>query len=78
MEETRLIGVYIKVNDNNEIVAICSDIFIDDVSNWLKIDEGEGDKYAHAQSLYFEKSLIDDNGNYNYRYENGKIISVVN
>ena len=73
MEEKRLTGVYIKVNSRNEIIAICSDIFIDDVATWTKIDEGEGDKYAHAQSLYLEKSLIDDTGKYNYRYVNGEI-----
>lgn len=75
MEETRLISVYIKVNDKNEIMAVCSDIFITDVSNWIKIDEGEGDKYAHAQGNYFENPLIDDDGNYTYRYENGEVLS---
>ncbi len=75
MEETRLISVYIKVDYSNHIIEVGSDIFITDLSNWIKIDEGMGDKYAHAQSQYFDKPLIDDFGVYNYRFQNGKIIS---
>ena len=32
------------------------------------IDEGSGDKYAHAQSNYLEKRIYDDQGRYNYKY----------
>ena len=74
MEENRLIGVYIKVDYSDHIISVGSDIFITDLWNWIKVDEGEGDKYAHAQSQYFEKPLLDYYGNYNYLYKNGKII----
>lgn len=72
-----MIGVYIKVNKNNEIYAVHSDIFITNFEGWIKIDEGAGDKYALAQGNYFDKSLIDDDGYYNYRYENGQVIERV-
>ena len=62
------IKVYIKTNSNREIIAINSDIFIDDLTGWIEIDKGYGDKYAHAQSQYFDKPLIDENGKYNYTY----------
>ena len=68
------IKVYIKVNDNNEIIDIVSSVFIQDTTSWIEADSGFGDKYAHSQSQYFDKPLINDNGEYVYKYENGKII----
>lgn len=67
------IKVYVKVNDKNEIVEVGSSIFIEDLNGWIEIDEGFGDKYAHAQSQYFDKPLINENGVYNYKYINNKI-----
>lgn len=68
------INVYIKVNSNNEIIEVGSSVFIKDLTGWIKIDEGFGDKYAHAQSQYFDKSLINEDGFYNYSYMNGQVI----
>lgn len=70
------IKVYVKVNDKNEIVEINSDIFIQDLTDWIEIDAGYGDKYAHAQSQYFDKPLMNEEGNYNYKYINNKIVEV--
>lgn len=64
------IGVYIKTNADGYITEVGSDAFIKDLSGWTKIDEGYGDKYRHAQSQYFKNPLINDNGEYNYKYEN--------
>jgi len=74
MDEQNKIGVYIKINGNSEIIEINSDIFIKDLTNWIEIDEGNGDKYAHAQSQYFNKPLVNDNGNYNYILVDDKVI----
>ena len=67
------IKVYIKVNSNNEIVDINSEIFIQDLTNWIEIDSGYGDKYAHAQSQYFDKPLMSEDGKFNYKYVDGTI-----
>lgn len=67
------IKVYIKVNSRNEIIDVNSEIFIKDFTNWVMIDKGYGDKYAHAQSQYFAKPLIKDNDTYQYRYVNGQV-----
>ena len=67
------IKVYIKTNSNNEVIEINSEIFIKDLTGWTYIDEGFGDKYRHAQSCYFDKDILGENG-HNYKYENGKII----
>lgn len=74
MEENIPIGVYIKVDYNDNIIAVGSDIFITDLCNWIKIDEGEGDRYAHAQSQYFDKPLVNINGKRNYKYQKGVVI----
>jgi len=66
-ENHKKVGVYIKVNEQGFIVDINSDIFIENFDGWIKIDEGEGDRFVHAQTCYFENSLIDETGNYRYR-----------
>ena len=61
------IGVYVRTDSQNNIIEINSDIFIRDLTGWIKIDEGQGDRYAHAQSQYFDKPLVDDNGKLNFK-----------
>ena len=68
------IKVYIKINSNNEVIEINSDIFIKDLTNWVYIDSGFGDKYAHAQSQYLNKPLINEEGKFNYKFINNKLI----
>lgn len=65
------IKVYAKLDNENVIQAITSSIFLHNLEGWILIDEGEGNKYAHAQSNYLPKSLFDNYGRYNYKYENG-------
>ena len=67
MEED-LIKVYIKADDNNNIIDINSSIFIKDITGWIEIDSGTGDKYAHAQGHYFNKPLVDEESLHNYKY----------
>lgn len=71
MEEEK-IKVYIKINNNNDVIDINSSIFIKNLSGWTYIDEGYGDKFAHAQGHYFNKPLINDDGKFNYKYSGGK------
>ena len=70
------IKVYIRVNSNNEIIDINSEIFITDLTNWIEIDSGYGDKYAHAQSQYFDKSLVNEDGQFTFKYINNKITQI--
>ena len=67
------IKVYIKVNSLNEVIDINSEIFISDLTGWILVDEGYGDKYAHAQGHYLSDPLMDENGQYNYVFEYNKI-----
>ncbi|AOR23019.1 hypothetical protein [Clostridium taeniosporum] len=75
MEENK-IKVYIKVDKNNCITQIESSISNIDFINYIYIDEGYGQKYAHAQNYYLDKSLMDMQGRYNYKYEDNKVVEL--
>ena len=65
-------AVYAKTDDRNVITAINSSAFLSDVTGWTEIDEGEGDKYHHAQNNYLSAGLMDENGIFNYKLTDGK------
>lgn len=60
--------VYIKTDDNNLVTAINSSAFLFDLTGWIEIDKGTGDKYHHAQGNYLPKGLMTDDGVYRYKY----------
>ena len=66
--------VYAKTDEKNRIIAINSSAFISDTSDWIKIDEGIGDKYHHAQNNYFDKPLYTEDGVPRYKLVDGKAI----
>ena len=74
MEEENKISVYIKTDSNSNITDINSDVFINDTDGWIKIDEGIGDKYTHAQGNYLSKGLTTENGIYRYKYIDNKVV----
>ena len=74
MEEENKISVYIKTDSNSNITDINSDVFINDTDGWIKIDEGVGDKYIHAQGNYLSKGLTTENGIYRYKYIDNKVV----
>lgn len=78
MEEFKY-EVYVKVNENNIVTEIASNIQdIDFTSGWIQIDEGQGDKYAHAQGNYFpkEKPLKDEQFRCNYKLVDNKPVEL--
>lgn len=64
--------VYAKTDKNGVITAINSSAFLTDTTGWTEIDEGEGDKYHHAQNNYLPAGLTDENGIFNYKLTDGK------
>ena len=70
--------VYVKLNDDKCITSIDSEIFLseEEIQTMTNIDEGESDKYVHAQSQYLEKGLVDEQGRYNYKFVEGKVVEV--
>lgn len=69
--------VYVSLLDGY-ITSINSNIFLsqEEIQTMTEIDQGQGDKYAHAQSQYLEKGLVDEQGRYNYKCVNGKVVEV--
>ena len=65
--------VYIKVDEKNRVTDINSEIFIEDITGWTQIDDGEGDRFVHAQGNYLPKPLMDKYGVYRYKYTNGVV-----
>lgn len=63
--------VYVFVNSNGYITSVNSSSFLKDISGWIQIDEGFGDKYHHAQGNYFNKPLSTEEGAYNYKLVDG-------
>ena len=69
--------VYVSLQ-NGYITSINSEIFLseEEMSTMTEIDRGQGDKYAHAQSQYLEKELVDEKGRYNYKFVENKVVEV--
>ena len=65
--------VYVKTDEKNRITDINSSAFISDISGWVEIDSGDGDRYHHAQGNYLPKPITDENGVYRFKFENGAI-----
>lgn len=64
-------SVYVKTNQNGDIIAVSSSAFLSDTTGWVKIDEGDGDNFRHAQGNYFPKQLFNSKGVYQYRLVDG-------
>ena len=59
--------VYVKIDELNRIIEINSNEFINDLTDWILIDEGQGDKYHHAQNHYLSLPLVDERLIYRYK-----------
>lgn len=66
--------VYVKPNESGYITAVNSSEFLTDLTGWVEIDRGYGDKYHHAQGNYFPESIITDGGAYRYKLADGKAV----
>ena len=66
--------VYVKTNSNSYITAVNSSAFLTDLTDWVEIDQGYGDKYHHAQGNYFLKAIITMDGAYRYKLVDDKAV----
>ena len=68
--------VYIKIDEHNNIVRVeggASQSLVGE--DWIKVDEGVGDRYYLCQNNYLEKSIfVPPYGIYRYAYINGEIV----
>ncbi|MGI5963679.1 MAG: hypothetical protein ACOX7N_08205 [Lawsonibacter sp.] len=65
--------VYVKLNKKDSIIQ-CEGGYTtpSDLTGWVQIDEGVGDKYNLCQSHYFEGGLYTQSGTPRYKLVNGK------
>lgn len=67
--------VYILPNSQNCITHIEGEYTLpNDLTGWILIDEGYGDKYNLAQNHYLEGGLYTMEGVYRYKYKNGACV----
>ena len=62
-----MFSVYVKIDSRRCIYDVNSSAFIADPSGWVIIDEGEGDRFHHAQSNYFPLPVKTDEGVMRYK-----------
>ena len=72
IEQHHPYGVYVSIDQDGRVYAVNSDAFLFDLTDWVKIDEGYGDRYHHAQGNYFDKPIMDARGIYRYKLVDGK------
>lgn len=65
-------GVYARLDELGRIVTINSDVFLQSLDGWVKIDEGYGDAFHHAQGNYLPKGLMNENGVCRYKLVDGE------
>lgn len=56
--------VFAKLNSAGFVINVQSDVVLKDTTGWIQIDEGVGDRFIFAHTEYFDKPLIDEEGNY--------------
>ena len=69
--------VFVKIDEFGTVIGINSSAFLSDTRGWIKIDEGMGDKYHHAQNNYLDKPLYELTGSgvvYNYKLVDGEVV----
>ena len=72
--EENMSKVYIQIDSDNKITRIEGGYTLpSDLTGWIFIDEGYGDKYNLAQSHYLEKGLTTFDGIYQYKYINDTV-----
>lgn len=65
--------VYVKTDQKKNIIGVNSSAFVS--SDWgIKIDEGAGDKYRHAQGNYFDNPIYTDDSIPRYKLVDGHAV----
>ena len=67
--------VYVKIDEENRILR-CEGGYTtpSDLTDWILIDEGTGDKYNLCQSHYFDKPIYTADGVPRYKLVDGKAV----
>lgn len=72
MFEFKGYDVYIKIDNENRIISVDSNAFLNNFEGWTLIESGlYGDRGHHAQGNYFDKPIYDDRGVCRYKLVDG-------
>lgn len=71
--DTESCKVLVQTDEAGRVTAINSDAFVSG-DGWTQIDEGEGDRYRHAQNNYLTHTLADERGVYRYKLVDGLVV----
>lgn len=67
--------VYILLDEKERIVRIEGEYSLpSDLTGWVQIDEGYGDRFSLAQSHYLDGGLYTHDGLLRYKYEGGACV----
>ena len=67
--------VYILLDEKERIVRIEGEYSLpSDLTGWVQIDEGYGDRFSLAQSHYLDGGLYTTQGIHRYKYEGGACV----
>ena len=67
--------VYILLDEKERIVRIEGEYSLpSDLTGWVQIDEGYGDRFSLAQSHYLDGGLYTMQGIHRYKYEGGACV----
>lgn len=67
-------AVYVCVDAAGRIIGINSSAFLSDLTGWVEIDHGTGDRYHHAQGNYLDGPLMDEQWVWRYKLLDGKAV----
>lgn len=67
--------VYILLDEKGRIVRVEGEYSLpSDLTGWVQIDEGYGDRFSMAQSHYLDGGLYTNNGILRWKLENGACV----
>ena len=71
--ETMTNKIYARLNENNVVIKLFSSVFEKQIEGDKLVEEGNEEYHAHVHLKY---QLVDMNGDYNYKFEDGKMIEL--
>lgn len=68
-------SVFLRADSAGKVLAVESSAFLPDTvpADWVRVDEGAGDRYHHAQGNYFAQPLMNMDGTHAYVLASGKV-----
>lgn len=63
--------VYLRTDSAGRVTGAASSGFLKNTDGWTEVARGKGDKYLHAQARFLPGGLLEPDGVWRYRLEEG-------